>query len=116
MPIHAGKPRLTAWLVDPGRDHIRALATLPNIVCKLSGRVTEADHQHWTVPQLQPYVTHLVETFGPARLLFGGDWPVAKLASGYVRWLDTARELVADLAPGEQTAIFRDNAARVYGI
>ena len=113
---HAGKPGIRAGRLDPWRDHIRALATSPNIVCKLSGLVTEADHGHWTVDQLQPYVTHLLETFGPSRLLFGGDWPVAKLASSYVRWLDTARELVAHLSSAEQTAIFRDNAARVYRI
>jgi len=113
---HAGKPGICTGSLDPWREHIRALAAFPNIVCKFSGLVTEADHQHWTVAQLQPYVSHLLETFGPARLLFGGDWPVAKLACGYIRWLDTARELVAHLSTAEQSAIFRDNAARVYRI
>jgi L-fuconolactonase len=113
---HAGKPGIRAGLLDPWREHIRALSTLPNIVCKLSGLVTEADHQHWTVAQLQPYVTHLLETFGPTRLLFGGDWPVAKLASAYIRWLDTARGMVAHLSPAEQAAIFRENSIRVYRV
>jgi L-fuconolactonase len=113
---HAGKPGIRAGLLDPWREHIRTLATLPNLVCKFSGLVTEADHQHWTVEQLQPYVNHLLETFGPSRLLFGGDWPVAKLASGYRRWLDTARGFVAHLTAGEQAAIFHDNATRTYRI
>src|SRR5215469_2276012 len=113
---HAGKPGIRAGLLDPWRDHIRALAKFQNVVCKFSGLVSEADHQHWTVSQLRPYVEHLLETFGPSRLLFGGDWPVAKLASGYVRWLDTARELVAGLSAEEQALIFEHNAERVYRI
>jgi L-fuconolactonase len=113
---HAGKPGIRAGLLDPWREHLRTLASLPNVVCKLSGLVTEADHTQWTPEQLQPYVTHLLETFGPARLLFGGDWPVAKLACGYVRWLELARRFTAHLSAAEQTAIFHDNAARIYRI
>lgn len=113
---HAGKPDIRTGLIDSWREHIRTLATFPNIVCKFSGLVTEADHQNWTPAGLQPYAAHLLETFGPSRLLFGGDWPVAKLASGYVRWLKTGQELVAHLSPSQQAAIFRDNAARVYRI
>ena len=113
---HAGKPGIRAGLLDPWREHVQTLAGFPNIVCKFSGLVTEADQQHWTATQLQPYVAHLLATFGPARLLFGGDWPVAKLASGYTRWLDTARDLIAHLSPADQTAIFHENAARVYRV
>ena len=113
---HGGKPGIRAGLLDPWREHLRTLAALPNIVCKLSGLVTEADHAHWTPEQLQPYVTHLVETFGPSRLLFGGDWPVAKLACSYPRWLDLARQFTAHLTPAEQAAIFHGNAARVYRV
>jgi L-fuconolactonase len=113
---HAGKPGIRLGLLDPWRDHIRALAKFPNVVCKFSGLVSEADHQHWTINQLRPYVDHLLETFGPSRLLFGGDWPVAKLASGYLRWFDTARELVAGLSTEEQASIFEHNAGRVYRI
>ena len=113
---HAGKPGIRAGLLDPWREHMRELASLPNIVCKFSGLVTEADHRAWTPAQLQPYVTHLLETFGPSRLVFGGDWPVAKLASSYPRWLETARGFVAHLSPAEQAAIFYHNARRVYQI
>jgi L-fuconolactonase len=113
---HAGKPGIRAGLLDPWREHIRALARFPNLVCKFSGLVTEADYRHWTMAQLKPYIDHLLDTFGPSRLLFGGDWPVAKLASGYLRWLDTARELVAGLSTEEQALIFGRNAERVYRI
>jgi L-fuconolactonase len=113
---HGGKPGIRAGLLDPWRGHIRTLASFPNVAGKLSGLVTEADHKQWTPEQLQPYVTHLLETFGPARLLFGGDWPVAKLACGYVRWLELARRFTAHLDPSAQAAIFHDNAVRVYRI
>ena len=111
---HAGKPDIRGGLLDPWRARIRSLAALPNVDCKLSGLITEADWAAWTTADLHPYVLHLLETFGPGRLLFGGDWPVAKLAGSYLRWLDTARGLVSHLSTAEQSAIFHDNARRVY--
>jgi L-fuconolactonase len=111
---HFGKPGIRVGLLDPWREHIRTLAALPNVDCKLSGLITEADHAGWTLEHLQPYVDHVLATFGPARLLFGGDWPVVKLAGTYVRWLDTARQLVSHVSPEGQAAIFGGNARRVY--
>ncbi|MEO6004497.1 MAG: amidohydrolase family protein [Opitutus sp.] len=111
---HGGKPGIRAGLLDPWREHIRTLAAFPKIVGKLSGLATEADHAHWTEAQLQPYAAHLLDCFGPSRLLFGGDWPVAKLAVGYVRWLEIAQRFLAHLSATEQAAVFRDNADRVY--
>jgi len=111
---HFGKPDIRSGLLDPWRQHITELAARPNVDCKLSGLVTEADHTAWTSDHLRPYVNHVLATFGPHRLLFGGDWPVVKLAAPYTRWLDTARALVSHLSPPAQTAIFHDNALRVY--
>jgi L-fuconolactonase len=111
---HAGKPGIRAGLLDPWREHIRSLSALPNVDCKLSGLITEADPANWTAGQLRPYVDHLLATFGPSRLLFGSDWPVAKLAGTYPRWLDTARQLVSHLPLESQTAIFGGTARRVY--
>lgn len=111
---HFGKPGIKAGLLDPWREHIRTLAALPNVDCKLSGLITEADHAAWTAGQLRPYVEHVLATFGPARLMFGGDWPVAKLAGAYPRWLETAGALVSHLSSAEQAAIFSGNARRVY--
>jgi L-fuconolactonase len=111
---HFGKPDIKAGRLDPWREHIRALAALPNVDCKLSGLITEADHAAWTIAQLRPYVEHVLATFDTSRLLFGGDWPVAKLAGDYPRWLDTARQLVSHVSPDGQDAIFAGNARRVY--
>ncbi|HWA26070.1 MAG TPA: amidohydrolase family protein [Lacunisphaera sp.] len=113
---HGGKPNIRVGLYDPWREQIRTLAAFPNIACKLSGLVTEADHRDWRPAQVHPYVTHLIDTFGPSRLIFGGDWPVAKLACGYVRWLELARQFTAHLGAEAQDAIFSGNAARVYRI
>jgi L-fuconolactonase len=113
---HGGKPAIKAGLLDPWRSHIRALAALPNVVCKFSGLVTEADRADWTPAQIQPYASVLLDSFGPSRLLYGGDWPVVKLACSYLRWLDTARAMTAHLTAAERAAIFDGNAARVYRI
>ncbi len=111
---HAGKPGIAAGLTEPWRTHIRALAALPNLVCKLSGLVTEAEPGQWTIDDLKPYVAHLIDAFGPSRLLFGGDWPVANLASSYRRWLDTALTLTGHLSASDRAAIFSGNAVRTY--
>jgi L-fuconolactonase len=111
---HAGKPDIRARLLDPWRAEITALARQPHVACKLSGLVTEADPAAWTVDDLRPYVEHLLDSFGPARLLFGSDWPVVKLASSYTRWLDAALMLLAQLPAAEQAAVMSGNAQRIY--
>jgi L-fuconolactonase len=111
---HAGKPGIRARLLDPWRSDIAALAALPNVVCKFSGLVTEADPAAWKLDDLQPYATHLLATFGPSRLLFGSDWPVVKLAGDYLRWLGTARALLSHLSSADRDAIFRANTLRIY--
>jgi L-fuconolactonase len=111
---HAGKPDIRRGALDPWRAQIAELARLPNVVCKLSGLVTEADPASWSPDALRPYVDHLLGCFGAERLLFGSDWPVVKLAASYRRWLDTAQELLAPLPAAARAAIFSDNARRVY--
>jgi L-fuconolactonase len=111
---HAGKPEIRRGLLEPWRAHIAELARLPNVVCKLSGLVTEADPATWTADALRPYVEHLLSCFGPARLLFGSDWPVVNLAASYRRWLATALGFLQPLSAGERAAVLSDNARRIY--
>ncbi len=111
---HIGKPDIEAGLLDPWRAGITELASLPNVSCKLSGMVTEADHQHWTTADLAPFARHILESFGEDRVMFGGDWPVALLASPYRRWADTVEELTAALSPAAKQKLWRDNARRFY--
>jgi L-fuconolactonase len=111
---HAGKPDLRSNLLESWKVHIGELAACPNTVCKVSGLVTEAGTAALDPGRFVPTITHLLETFGPTRLLFGSDWPVVKLASPYATWLNMAKALLAHLPAPSQSAIFNTNAGRVY--
>jgi L-fuconolactonase len=89
------------------------LAEHPNIVCKLSGLVTEAAPD-WQIADLSRAVDHVRACFGPRRMLWGSDWPVVNLAGGYAKWLAAAENLLADLAPDQKAGVFGGNAARIY--
>jgi L-fuconolactonase len=111
---HIGKPGIKAGLMEPWKAEIVELAKCPNVVCKLSGVTTEADHAAWTPEQLRPYVDHVIDRFGIERILYGGDWPVSDLAGSYLQWLTTLEQATTDLTEGERRNLFRDNAKRVY--
>src|SRR5947209_3962157 len=111
---HLGKPDVKEHLLDPWRDQLRALAALPNVVCKISGLVTEADHTTWKPDDLAPYLSHALEVFGEDRIAFGGDWPVILLASSYARWIGTLQAFTASLSPEAQRKFWSENARRVY--
>jgi L-fuconolactonase len=110
---HCGKPRLASGEIAEWQRDIARLAERPNIVCKLSGLVTEAA-PGWQIADLRQAVDHVVACFGPQRLLWGSDWPVVNLAGGYAKWFAAIETLLADLSPDEQAAIFGGNAARIY--
>jgi L-fuconolactonase len=111
---HIGKPGIKAGLIDPWRRHIRELAALPNVVCKLSGVTTEADHAAWTREQLRPYIDHVIDSFGVDRVMYGGDWPVSELAGRYPQWLETLDWATGQLTRAEKRKLFRDNAIKTY--
>jgi L-fuconolactonase len=110
---HCGKPRLATGEIATWQRDIALLAQHPNIVCKVSGLVTEAAPD-WKIADLRQAVDHVVACFGPQRLLWGSDWPVVDLAGGYAGWFAAAEILLADLSPREKAAIFGGNAARIY--
>jgi L-fuconolactonase len=111
---HLGKPNVKAAQLEPWRDQIAELAELPNVVCKVSGLVTEADHTHWSVADLKPYVLHVLEAFGEDRVLFGGDWPVVTMAASYRQWVTSLDQLTSQLSPGARQKLWAANARRVY--
>jgi L-fuconolactonase len=113
---HLAKPRIREGATAPWAGELAALARLPNVTCKVSGLVTEADWAAWTTAQLVPYVRHAAEVLGPGRLLFGSDWPVCLLAAGYGEVVAAAEAALeaAGLAPSEREAVFGANARRVY--
>jgi L-fucono-1,5-lactonase len=113
---HLAKPRIREGVIEPWAGDLAALARHPNVACKVSGLVTEADWTAWTPAQLVPYVAHATEVFGPERLLFGSDWPVCLLAAGYAEVVAAATEALdrAGLGPAEREAVFGANAHRLY--
>jgi L-fuconolactonase len=111
---HAGKPGIRAGLVEPWRAQIAELAALPNVWCKLSGLITEADSSSWTRAQLRPYVGHIIESFGFERVLFGSDWPVAEETHRYEDWVEIVDQALAGAPEEERRKVFRDNAIAFY--
>ncbi|MFC8358244.1 amidohydrolase family protein [Streptomyces griseorubiginosus] len=110
---HLGKPPVAAGTLEPWASDLRALAALPNTVCKLSGMVTEADPANWTVDDLRPYADTVLDAFGPDRVMYGSDWPVCTSAATYDEVLATARELIG---PGDADQVLAATATRVYGL
>jgi len=111
---HIAKPDIRNHLNDPWQQQIGELAALPNVVCKISGLVTEADPQNWTEADLWPYINRVLEVFGEERVLFGSDWPVALLATNYARWVETLDKLTARLSAEARCKLWAENARRVY--
>jgi L-fucono-1,5-lactonase len=111
---HMAKPPIARHEISEWAMEIKKLAAYPNVWCKLSGLVTEADWKSWRVEDLQPFVDRAMEYFGPQRMMFGSDWPVCLLAATYDQVLDAAQLLVRDLNSEERDRIFRRNAIDFY--
>jgi predicted TIM-barrel fold metal-dependent hydrolase len=111
---HLGKPGIKSRLRDPWWGEIAELASMQNVVCKVSGVITEGDVKHWGYDDVAPYLERVLEVFGEDRILFGGDWPVVLLAASYRRWLETAERVVSGLSSQGQAKFWADNARRFY--
>ena len=112
---HAGKPNIEQGQFDTWARDIERLALDTPVFCKLSGILTEAGART-SFEDLEPYIAHLFSCFGAERILWGSDWPVLDLASGYTEWLALARRLVGRLAPHGEQAVFARTAASVYAL
>lgn len=110
---HCAKPAIAHGMWQPWADDIRRVARETGAYCKLSGLVTEA-RPGWKVDDLRPYVAHVIDCFGPERIVWGSDWPVMLLNADYPRWLDAAKQVIASLAPSQQAGILGRNAVRFY--
>ena len=113
---HLSKPRIREHLMDGWREDIWKAARYPNICCKLSGMVTEADWKNWRPVDLKPYVETALEAFGPSRCMFGSDWPVCELAAPYETVLSALNEAIGPVTASEQKQIFGETAKRFYGL
>ena len=113
---HLAKPGIKAGEIEPWRTAFTQLASHPNVCCKLSGLVTEADWAAWQPDDFRRYLDVALESFGPDRLMIGSDWPVCLLAAEYAEAIDIVTTAIASLTPTEQAAIRGDTATRFYGL
>jgi L-fuconolactonase len=111
---HVAKPRIRENVISPWRENLIELARRPNVYCKISGMVTEADHRAWTEAQLRPYLETALEAFGPRRLMFGTDWPVCLLACSYQRWYEIVSRLASTLTESERQRLMGGTAVEAY--
>lgn len=113
---HLAKPPVADGGWEPWASLLAAAGEAPNVYAKVSGLNTVADWATWSAEDLQPYVEHALDIFGPERLIFGSDWPVANLAGGYAKvWHETLR-LLEPLAPESRERILGGTAVEFYGI
>ena len=113
---HIAKPRIKDKVLSPWDRNLREMAKRSNVYCKLSGMVTEADHQRWTPAGLQPYIDVVLQAFGPKRLMYGSDWPVMLLAGEYAQWYGVVTNAIAKLSKPEQERIMGGTAVEAYGL
>lgn len=111
---HVAKPQIGDGLMEPWKEQMFEMSRRENVTCKLSGMATEAKWSEWTLDQLRPYMEVALDAFGPDRLMFGSDWPVARLAVDYMPWVNLCREFISSLSTDEREAIEGGNAIRVY--
>ena len=111
---HCGVPSVKDRELDPWRDHVRAIAALPNVSCKISGIVAYAEPERWTVDDLRPYVEHVIEAFGWDRVVWGSDWPVCTLTADLTRWVAATRTLICGASADEQERLLSRNAEQIY--
>jgi len=112
---HAAKPAIAQGAFEPWASDIARLARETGTTCKLSGLATEATPD-WHPNDLRRYVDHLIASFGPARLMWGSDWPVVELAGGYARWRAATDQLLAGLDAASRDAILGDTACVFYDL
>lgn len=111
---HLSKPRIREGVLEPWRKQLREAAAYPNVYCKLSGMITEADWASWRAADLRPYVEEALEAFGVERCMFGSDWPVCELAGEYGEVFSSLVSALGGLTPTENARIFGGTAAEFY--
>jgi len=112
---HIAKPQIAAQVFEPWRSQMAEIAANPGIYCKLSGMVTEADHQNWSAEQIIPYIRHAIDLFGYDRIMFGSDWPVCLLAASYDEVVGVLEQAMdSQVSSEDREKLFGRNAADFY--
>jgi L-fuconolactonase len=114
---HIAKPHIKhRYITDEWKDAIHAVAAYPNLYCKISGIVTEADWYNWKPEHFKVYLDTVVEAFGTDRILYGSDWPVCLVAASYQQVINIVKDYFANFSPDEQAAFFGGNATKFYNL
>ncbi len=113
---HLAKPCIREQTMEPWKSEIIELARFPNVTCKVSGMVTEADWTRWKPTELHPYLDVVVNAFTPSRLMIGTDWPVCTLAASYSQVVSVVDDYFSGFSQAERTALYRDTALSFYGL
>lgn len=111
---HLSKPDIRNRAFDTYKRNIKQLARFSNLTAKISGLITEADPDNWDLEDLKPYIHHAINSFGPERLMFGGDWPVVLMAGTFDRWITVLAKALQDYPDEVTEMIFYKNAIRIY--
>jgi L-fuconolactonase len=113
---HIGKPKIAYTIVEPWKSLISELAQYPEVYCKVSGMVTEADWQYWKKEDLLPYLDTIFDSFGPDRILFGSDWPVCTLAAPYKQVTEIVFDYIKQFPNEDRNKVLGINANKVYNL
>jgi L-fuconolactonase len=111
---HIAKPSIKSGSINGWKDQIEEMAGFQNVWCKVSGMVTEADHQQWKPIDFQPYLDTIFEAFRPERLMFGSDWPVCLLAGSYGQVFDLVQTYTRDFSAASRHCLFTQNVVEAY--
>lgn len=111
---HIAKPYIKAGLIGEWKHAMKNIAQYPNVNCKISGMVTEADYQLWKPEDFAPYLNVVVDAFGTNRIMFGSDWPVCLAAASYTAMMDIVKDYFSSFSDTEQNNFFGNNAAAFY--
>jgi L-fuconolactonase len=113
---HIAKPDIKNKNIDKWEKGIRNIAQYPNVYCKVSGMITEADWYNWVLSDFKPYLDVIFEAFGPKRVMFGSDWPVCNVAGGYQQMLSVVKNYTSTLTADEQAGFWGQNAVEFYNL
>ena len=113
---HCGVPYIAGDGLDPWRQDIKSLAQIPNVICKLSGLMAYCAPGTSSLETIEPYVDHVLNCFGPNRMVWGSDWPVVNLAKGLPEWIAVTRKILGKLSADEASSIAYGTAQIVYKV
>ncbi|MBP1677224.1 MAG: amidohydrolase 2 [Bacteroidetes bacterium] len=113
---HIAKPLIKDGIISPWKEQITELGKHPNLYCKVSGMVTEADWNNWSPENIKPYLDVVFEAFGPNRIMIGSDWPVCLVAGKYAKVMGVVTDYIARLSESEKAKVLGGNALSAYKI